>query len=103
MQRYSEFAEVITDDSKKRRYSTLFYPDFERKSSDVYMITNSADRLDLISYQYYGDTRFWPILARANRLHTATIRPPIGFRLRIPFPLDYDEVKSRFQEANEND
>ena len=104
MQRYKEFAEVIMDGSNnKRRYSTLYYPDFERKSSDIYLITNMSTRLDLLSYQYYGDTRFWPILARANKLHTATIRPPIGFRLRIPYPLNYDEIQYAFNEANEND
>lgn len=104
MQRYEEFAEVIIDSSNnKRRYGTLYYPDFEQKSSDVYIITNIGHRLDLLAYQYYGDVRFWTVIARANKLHTATIRPPLGIRLRIPYPLNYDEIQTAFNDANEND
>ena len=89
--------------SGKRRYSTLYYPDFERKDTDIYIITNSTDRLDNLAYQYYGDPRFWVVLAKSNKLHSATFRPPIGFRLRIPYPLNYDEIKETFDAANEND
>lgn len=104
VQRYQEFAEIIIDQSnKKRRYGTLYYPTIEQKSTDVFIITNLGHRLDLLSYQYYGDVRFWPIIARANKLHNATIRPPLGIRLRIPYPLDYDEIQTAFNEANEND
>lgn len=104
MQRYEEFAEVIIDrNNAKRRYGTLYYPDFEARATDIYLITNIGHRLDLLSYQYYGDVRFWPIIAKANKLHAATIRPPLGIRLRIPFPLNYDEIQEAFLEANEND
>lgn len=104
MQRYEEFTDVIIDgENNKRRYGTLYYPDFEPKSSDIYIVTNIGHRLDLLAYQYYGDVRFWPIIAKANKLHTATIRPPLGQRLRIPYPLNYDEIAAGFLEANEND
>lgn len=103
MLRYQEFAETIIGDNKKRRYGTLYYPDMEPMASDVYIIANMSDRLDLLAYQYYGDTRFWPIIARANRLHSASIRPPLGKRLRIPYPLIYDDIRTAFLEANEND
>jgi hypothetical protein len=49
VQRYEEFAEVIKASQGKRRYSTLRYPRFELRSSDIYLITKKTDRLDLSS------------------------------------------------------
>jgi len=98
MQRYQEFADVIKTADGKRRYESLYYPKFERKSSDIYIITKISDRLDLIANEYYGDVRYWVILARANKLAAATIKPPIGFRLRIPFPLNSGDVETLFNE-----
>lgn len=99
MQRYEQFAEIIQASQRKRRYSTLYYPRFERKTSDIYIITKLSDRMDLLAYQYYGDPRYWPIIAKANNLHNATIKPPVGIRLRIPYPLDNQEIEARFNEA----
>ena len=98
MQRYQEYTEILKNDAGKRRYSTLFYPDFEKRSSDLYIITKSTDRLDLLAYQYYRDSRYWVIIAKANKLHDATIRVPIGIQLRIPYPLTPDLIETYFRE-----
>lgn len=99
MQRYQEYTEIIKNDEGKRRYSTLYYPKFEKKSTDKYIISKASDRLDLLAYQYYGDSRYWIILAKVNKLYNATLRIPIGMRLRIPFPLLKEEVNEQFSEA----
>lgn len=99
MQRYEEFCDVIKVSQGKRRYSTLYYPRFELKSTDIYLITKKTDRLDLLAYRYYGDVRYWTIIAKANKLHNATLRVPIGIRLRIPFPLELGEIREKFTEA----
>lgn len=99
MQRYEEFAEIITASQGKRRYSSLYYPRFELKSTDIYLITKKSDRLDLLAFRYYGDTRYWVIIAKANRLHNATLRVPVGIRLRIPFPLELDTIQDKFTES----
>lgn len=99
MLRYKEFTEVIKTDEGKRRYATLYYPKFEKKSSDQYIICKITDRLDLLAFQYYGDSRYWIVLAKANKLNNATIKPPIGFRLRIPFPLNNVEIEELFRNA----
>lgn len=98
MLRYDEFTDVIATDEGVRRYSTLYYPMVEPKNTDVWIITKKMDRLDLMAHQYYGDVRYWPIIAKANRLHQATIRPPIGIRLRIPNPLNPDDIGNIFRE-----
>ena len=99
MQRYSQFSEIILTSQGKRRYASMRYPKFERKPSDIYIITKITDRLDLLAYQYYGDVRYWPIIAKANNLHDATIKPPVRFRLRIPFPLDNGIIEDLFNES----
>jgi nucleoid-associated protein YgaU len=96
MQRYEEFAEIIKDKNGKRRYSTLYYPTIPPKTSDKYIITKQMDRLDLISAREYGDVRYWPLIAKANKLSSATIRVPVGIRLRIPFPLNHSMVEDAF-------
>lgn len=99
MLRYSEFTEIIKTDEGKRRYGSLYYPKFERKSSDIYIICKLSDRLDLLAHQYYGDSRYWVILARANNLNNATIKPPVGFRLRIPYPLTNGDISQLFTDS----
>jgi nucleoid-associated protein YgaU len=99
VQRYEEFAEVIKASQGKRRYSTLRYPRFELRSSDIYLITKKTDRLDLLAFSYYGDVRYWVIIAKANKLHNATLRVPVGMRLRIPFPLNSGDVQTLFNDA----
>lgn len=99
MQRYKEFTDILKTEEGKRRYSTLYYPKFDLQSSDIYIITKISDRLDLLAYQYYGDTRFWVVLAKANKLNNATIKPPVGFRLRIPFPLTLNDLTEKFTNA----
>lgn len=99
MLRYKEFTDIIKTDQGKRRYSTLYYPQFERKSSDIFIICKISDRLDLLAYDYYGDPRYWVVLAKANKLNNATIKPPVGFRLRIPFPLNSGDIEQLFTNA----
>jgi nucleoid-associated protein YgaU len=98
MQRYDEFTEIIHTQNGKRRFSSLYYPKLEKKSSDTYIISKSSDRLDLLSFQYYGDARYWVLIAKANKLHNATIRVPVGIRLRIP-DLRLDEIEQLFLDA----
>lgn len=99
MQRYEEFTEPIIASQGKRRYSTLYYPDLPRTSSDLYIITKRTDRLDLLANEYYGDSRYWVLLSKANKLHNGTLIPPIGFRLRIPDPEVIKEIQEKFTNA----
>lgn len=99
MQRYEEFTEPIFASQNKRRYSTIYYPKFERRSSDKYIVTKRLQRLDLIAYQEYGDSRYWVILAKANTIPKGTLVVPPGFRLRIPYPLNSGEISELFRDV----
>jgi hypothetical protein len=98
MLRYDEFAEVIKTPEGKRRISTLYYPKPDVRETDIYILTKINNRLDLLAYDYYGDTRYWPIIAKANNLHFPTLRVPVGIRLRIPYPLAPYEIEEMFTE-----
>jgi hypothetical protein len=76
--------DVIINSNKKRVYKTILYPKIENSISDIYILVNNEDRLDLLAHKYYGDVRYWWILAQANNLGKGSLRIPGGSRLRIP-------------------
>jgi hypothetical protein len=100
MQRYNEFTEIINTPEGRRRFSTLYYPKIEKKTSDIYITTKLMTRLDLLAAEYYGDVRYWPIISKANNLNQPTLRIPTGTRLRIPFPLNPGDIEEEFINKN---
>lgn len=62
---------------------------------DLYHEVSSGERgkLDIIAYRYYGNVRFWWVIAQANRVINPLRLEP-GTQLRIP-PIDvvYEAVK----------
>jgi hypothetical protein len=69
------------------------------KTSDFFIYAKSGDRLDLLANDYYGDPRYWWIIANENDIGKGTIIPPVGIRLRIPYPLDMLELENLKKEA----
>jgi len=63
---------------------TVIYPDIPRTSEDLWVQTDSGDRLDLLAHQYYGNAHYWWILAQANGLGKGTLAIEPGTQLRIP-------------------
>lgn len=101
MQRYDEFVEKIVASQEKLRYATIFYPKFPRRTSDIYFISKKHDRLDLIANRYYGDPRYWVIIAKSNNLHAGTLRIPPGIRMRVPYPLNSSDIEEMFRERQQ--
>lgn len=97
MKRYKEFSSIVKDpQTKKERVSSTFYPEFPYRDSDVYIFTRRSDRLDLLAYQYYGDSSYWWVIARVNNVGKGTFSLPPGLRIRIPYPvteLDLRQLK----------
>ena len=67
--------------------TTTIYSSIPEKDSDIWVITQSGDRLDLLANQYYGNPRLWWYIAKANGLTFLTI--PAGTSLRIPANTEY--------------
>jgi hypothetical protein len=43
-----------------------------------------GDRLDLLAFDFYGDSTLWWIIASANDMQPDSLVPPLGMTLRIP-------------------
>ena len=52
--------------------------------NDLYIISESSDRLDLLAHKYYGDKSLWWVIAVANNLNNASLYIGEGVQLRIP-------------------
>ena len=52
-------------------YRTRIYPNIPLKDTDVYVMTETGDRLDTLAFQYYEDSSLWWIIAAANNIHDA--------------------------------
>lgn len=61
-----------------------------KKDTDYYEIWYRGNsRLDLLSYEYYGDTDYeWLILMANPEVSGMEFEIPDGTELRIPYPLD---------------
>lgn len=83
MSRY-DYTPIIKDEEGKRLYSTTIYPDIPYSSEDIYVVTTIGDRLDLLAFDFYGDSTLWWIIASANDMQPDSLVPPLGITLRIP-------------------
>ena len=43
-------------------YKYIKYPEVPLSFDDIYVITKTEDRLDLLAEQFYGDTSLWWII-----------------------------------------
>lgn len=77
-------------------YRSKIYPDIPLRNDDVYVVTQTGDRLDLLAYQYYGSQSLWWIIASANNIHNAQLGLKEGTILRIP--QNYIQIQSNFNQ-----
>jgi nucleoid-associated protein YgaU len=84
MQNRYENIKIIKTEEGRRYKKTIQYPKMEKTVDDKYIIGRQGDRLDNLAHKYYGDSRLWWILARANYLGKGDLSVPIGKQLRIP-------------------
>jgi nucleoid-associated protein YgaU len=71
-------------ESKVRRISTIMYPEFFT-GSDTRIISQDGDRLDVLAKEFYGDERYWFVIARANNLGKGSMHIPPGEIILIPY------------------
>jgi nucleoid-associated protein YgaU len=70
-----------------RSRESVIYSSIPESDNDIYVITQTGDRLDLLANQYYNNTHLWWYIAKANNLNFVTLEP--GIRLRIPATTEY--------------
>ena len=97
----TSYGQTKLDSNKKRYYKALKYPDIPLSINDIYIVTTSGDRLDLLANQFYKDVDLWWIIATANPniVRRDSFNLKGGLELRIP--ADKDEIIQSFSELNE--
>jgi hypothetical protein len=70
------------------------YPNIPVRESDVYVATETGDRLDSLAKYFYKDQSLWWIIAAANNIHDAKFSFPDGTILRIP--IQYIEIVNNY-------
>ena len=77
---------VKKNNKGKSYYRAPVYPEIPLTKEDIYVITISGDRLDLIAYQFYDDIRLWWVIANANRdiIRRDSYAVKSGLEIRIP-------------------
>ena len=68
------------------KYNTTIYKKVPENNTDIYVITQSGDRLDLLANQFYGDSSLWWFIAHVNNLNTMNLNANV--RLRISFDME---------------
>lgn len=77
-------------------YRSKIYPKIPLRDDDIYVATETGDRLDTLAYQYYDDSNLWWIIASANNIHNAPFGLKDGTILRIP--QNFIEINNQFTE-----
>ena len=87
---------------KIRIYKALKYPEIPLSINDLYIITTSGDRLDLLADQFYRDIRLWWVIAIANKgiVNSSSFGLKTGLELRIP--QNIGKIIDDFKSLNEN-
>jgi hypothetical protein len=86
----------------RKAYATSLLIEIPKSYDDRYIFSREGDRLDLLAYEFYQDTRLWFILANANNLGKGSLAVPPGLQLRIPPESIILELDSLMKQAEEN-
>ena len=67
-------------------YASNKYPEVKKMVTDIWVLTEWGDRLDLLANQFYSDVSLYWIIAIANPnvVSLGSLTPPVGTQLRIP-------------------
>ena len=83
MSRYSK-SKTFNDKNGRKYIGRTDYPKFPLRTTDIYHVTISGDRLDLLAQRFYQDVTKWWIIAEANSLEVLSFEVKPGLQLRIP-------------------
>lgn len=82
--RYQNIKAIKNSQAGSQYYVNNIYPDIPYTEGDNYVITVLGDRLDLLAFDFYGDTSYWWVIASANALSGDSLYLEPGSQIRIP-------------------
>tara|TARA_Y100000401_G_C8255563_1_gene190542 strand:+ start:189 stop:500 length:312 start_codon:yes stop_codon:yes gene_type:complete len=87
--RYLRIRKTRDKEFGNRIYTSTLYPAINPSNTDIVTIVKvGAQRLDILSYRYYGTPDLWWIISQANNLSGDTMVVPPGTKIRIPQDID---------------
>ena len=96
--RYQNIQQTKYEATGSQYYVNNIYPDIPLSNEDNYVITVLGDRLDLLAFDFYGDTSFWWVIASANALPGDSLYLEPGTQLRIP--VDISGILNQYKLVN---
>lgn len=87
MNRYNNTETKKTIDGRTV-YRQSIYPNIPPSDRDLYVATETGDRLDTLAYQFYNNSSLWWIIASANNIHSAVFGLADGTIIRIPMNIE---------------
>jgi nucleoid-associated protein YgaU len=96
--RYQNISITKYNSTGSQYYVNNIYPDVPYSDSDNYVITTIGDRLDLLAFDFYGDSELWWVIASANALPGDSLIPTPGTQLRIP--IDIRTILNGYRQIN---
>ena len=86
--------------TNNRYYKNIEYPEIPVAPNDIYIISKSTDRLDLLAFDYYNDENLWWIISKANpdKIKRDSLFLDPGLQIRIP--LDVENIYNDFERLN---
>jgi hypothetical protein len=95
-----QYIPITKNNTGKRYFTTNIYPEIPADINDIYIITTITDRLDVLAYDFYGDTTLYWIISMANNLPGDSLVPIPGTQLRIP--TNIQSVINQYNNLNQN-
>jgi hypothetical protein len=83
MSRYKDIPQIKSKAGERVTRSVLM-PNIGFSQEDIYVRTQPGDRLDLLSYQFYGAVDYWWVIAHANSIGKGSLSLQEGTVVRIP-------------------
>ena len=86
--------------TKNRYYKNIEYPEIPISPNDVYIISKTTDRLDLLANDYYNDYKLWWVISKANpdKIQRDSLFLNPGLQIRIPSNIE--EIYDSFEKLN---
>ena len=94
-----QYTKKIKRGKKTVRKPTL-YPKIPLRDDDIYIFSRESDKLEHISYRFYGTPEYWWVIAKANNISNGTIFLKPGRQLRIPQSTSITEILNSMEELN---
>ncbi len=86
--------------NKKTVFKPTLYPKIPLRDDDIYIFSRESDKLEHISYRFYGTPEYWWVIAKANNISNGSIFLEPGKQLRIPTSTSIQEIFNSFEELN---